>query len=696
MKKLDSIKQRIKENFKKNKVLLIVFVIVWTVLIIFTLNSYNNTLGKKSSGNESYDRSVIEVNKNTVIKAVVPVENNADGVSILFATYARNANKGNVTVEITGEQTKKEYVKEVLNVKSIEDNAYHTFTLKEPLKIKDEKKINIKITSDSEPSQAIGVYYSNVKWFELDSSFSINNEKLDNTDLMTRFTMYDESFKNFSNAVILWSIIGISIIALVILLLQPKYETIFALIILVLGLIMMIIIVPMSPPDEQTHYEISLKLSNMIMGQDPNLIDSSYLKYGSMYGHYNISAGYSRFMEQFGKAESLRDELVQFNLHDDIPYFADYIPQALGITLGRLLHFNMLTVFYIGRLFNLVFYTVCIYFAIKKASSFKFLLGVLASMPMFVQTSMSFSYDVFIISLSFLLFSYFTRWYFIDKKITIKEYIIVFIISFFLAPAKVIYGLAVFVFWFVPTRRYKNIWQKILLTLLLCAPVIYQLLDIMLEPLLFMIDQIIEGEPIFKIISVDNLNDNTILALAKSSNNYGNIYHEEITYSYDYIANHPIETIEMFARTVRYRIKFWFYGTLGRELSGGTLILPITLVHMLVGIMFASAFMNVKNSFSISLKTINILLCIGIGTMVLVGFFVTWTDHKQVIVDEYGGALVEGIQGRYFNPVLPYFFTIFANKKISIPKKCDKYILLTYLLVFFEIIIYVLSYTFVN
>ena len=58
--------------------------------------------------------------------------------------------------------------------------------------------------------------------------------------------------------------------------------------------------------------------------------------------------------------------------------------------------------------------------------------------------------------------------------------------------------------------------------------------------------------------------------------------------------------------------------------------------------------------------------------------------------------MVQGIQGRYFCPLLPYFFTVFNNKKFSIPEKFDKYILFVYLVIFFEIVLYVMSYTFLN
>ena len=58
---------KIKENFKKNKLLILIFSIVWIVTIVLTLFSYKTTLGKESIGSESYNRSVVEINEKTAI-----------------------------------------------------------------------------------------------------------------------------------------------------------------------------------------------------------------------------------------------------------------------------------------------------------------------------------------------------------------------------------------------------------------------------------------------------------------------------------------------------------------------------------------------------------------------------------------------------------------------------------------------------
>ena len=88
--KTENIKNSIKKNFSENKVILFVFLFLWAALIVFTLNRYNATLGKQSVGNESYNKSVVEINRDTSLFALIPVEENAESVCIQLATYARN------------------------------------------------------------------------------------------------------------------------------------------------------------------------------------------------------------------------------------------------------------------------------------------------------------------------------------------------------------------------------------------------------------------------------------------------------------------------------------------------------------------------------------------------------------------------------------------------------------------------------
>ena len=400
-----------------------------------------------------------------------------------------------------------------------------------------------------------------------------------------------------------------------------------------------------------------------------------------MYGHYNISAGYVRLIREIFKPLKLTNKLQTLSRNARDLYWIQYIPNAIGLTLGRLLKLNMITGFYLGRITGLIFYAVCVYFAIRLAPTLKPVLGIVSIMPMFLQTAASITYDTFILGLSFLSIAFFLRWYFSETEIPLKEYIIVFVICFLLAPAKVVYGFFSFLYFFVPVKQYGNTKKKILISLLLCLPAVYQLYDIMAGPLQLLFKSILRKD-------TENL-------ISLDLKNIGVQPHKD-SYSFSYMIHHPVETLMIFYRTIRYRIKYWFYGSFCRALSGDTLIVPIGIVHLALAILLAMSFVSQPKTLPLLIKAVLVLMCIVIGLYVIIGMFVSWTESSQSIVEDYGGIIVEGIQGRYFSPLLPFFFVIFPNGKLTLPQRFEKYTFLVYLFLFFEIVIYVLSYTFVN
>ena len=686
------LKDRIKENFKRNKVALFLFVIIWPILIYLTLNNYSSTLGKQSSGNDLYDRSVIELEQNTFIEEEVPIEEDVDSVAVLFATYARN-NVGQVFIKVEGVNSHNVYADVSYDVKDVQDNAYLTIDLHQRPYDRGDRSIRVEISSNSVAGSGIGVYYTNLRYFD-HSSFMINGEVLKDNDLCIRFLAQDDQLKHFSDSVIGVTIVVLTLLILIELLLRPKAEVFFALLALSLGLIMMVIINPSSPPDELSHYEVVMQLVNkMLFIEDYRTIDSVYLKYGGMYGHYNISAGYLRFLKDFGEMVNMTGVLEPLARNIDEVYFVQYIPNAIGLALGRLIGLNMITTFYLGRLTGLLFYVLCVYIAVKKIPTYKFLLGLICCLPMPIQTAMSITYDTFIMGMTILTLAFFTKWYFEDKKITIGEYIFVLAVCLLLSPAKIIYGFYSFLFFLVPADRYGGMKKKLLMVLILCSGTAYQFFKIARAPI----------KELFKRLS--SLANSKYVILAEEIRNNINEGNELIKnggipkpedYSFYWVFKHPLQTLDIFYRTIRYRIKFWFYGSIGSTLSGDTLVLPLRLVHILVATVFAGAFVKQDIVYPLPIKGVMIFICIVIGLFAMIGMFTSWTDPEQEIVEDFGGIIVEGIQGRYFSPILPHFFSIFANKKFSLPKKADSYVLIAYLLIFFEIVIYVLSYTFVN
>ena len=695
---MKDLKNRLKENFSKNRYVIIGLFVAWIAIVGFTLYSYRDTLGKQSSGNEFYD-NYVELTSGTSICETVPVEEGADTVAVKMATYARK-NSGNINITVTGAKSGKVYADKTINVKNVLDNTFVTVALDEELSERKDKDIKVELSSDCEEGKGLGIYYSTIKVFE-NSELKINNE-IQEGDLTLRFLVKDDELALFYRIVIIWVIVTFTVIIFLLLVAEPKYEILFTVIAIAFGLTFWLIITPMSAPDETVHYEYSFQLSNYMMGEKNHLVfNEEYQNYGSFAGHFNVSAAYKRFIEKINKPLKLRDTNVVMRFDILEAYKTCFVPQALGITLARLLNWNMLRTFYMGRLFNLIFYIICVYIAIKKAPVHKMLFGILATLPIFMQQAASYSYDTFINGLTFVIIAFMLKWMYQEERISVKEFIFVFIVNLLIAPIKVVYSLFHFLFWFVPEERWGSKRNRIIGTLIITAPAMFELCRL-LFPLIFrVVRKIIENI----IESFEEARDNTGVYLAGMhtpvfdkfiTNHVTPHFDEGEVYTFSYVMAHPLEMLELFLRTVRYSIKTWFYGSIGRALSGNSLILPTSLVHGLLALLIMSALREEDHVEPVWFKILSVVLCIFAGFMMVGGMLISWTEVEQVVIEDYGGPIIQGIQGRYFSPLLPYLFIVLHNNKIKLPKFIDKYVIYSFVVIVFEVVVYVLSYTFVN
>ena len=684
---------RIKKNFSENKVSTIIILLLWALMVVFTLYINKDILGKISSGSESYDK-VMELTSDVVASEVMPVQEDADVVSVMLATYARK-NRGHIYIEIIGETTKTLYATRSFDVAYIQDNAYASIPLDERLNASKDKRIIVVIYSDCVSGEGPGVYYSAQKIFE-NSIFRFNKE-IQSGDMAIRFMNDNTELMFFYRMVITWIVSGLTLLLLILLLVKPRYEVLFTAIAIIFGLTFLVIITPMSPPDETVHYEFSLQVSNkMMMKKDYTMIDEEYINYSSFGGHRNVSAAYQRLVKRFNHPLSLDNHDIELAIDIDWRYHLPFVPQAIGLTIGRLLSFNMLRTFYLGRLTNLIFYICCVYIAVRHTPNHKILLGTLATLPIYMQQAASFSYDSFVNGLSLVTVSCFLNLLHKEETISFRDIIFVTVVSILLSPAKAIYSFFFLLFWFIPKEKYGGMKKKLLYMLMICSPAIYQIVNVFVPYIPRIYKNIVEA------LNTARVQTGVSYAAAPSPFSYiENIktpFKEpgEDTFTIGELIRNPQQTFMLFYRTVRYGIKNWFYGAFGRSLSGETLILPTYLVHALLGTVIVIALRQEKYTESLWIKIVFIGMCVVIGLSIMVGMLLTWTETQQEIVEDYGGMIIQGIQGRYFAPLLPFVFPVLNNKKVYIPKKFDRYILSFFILIVFEVMVYVLSYTFVN
>ena len=651
---------KIKNNFNKNKYLIIGLIALWAIVIFVTLFVYRDTLGKESKGTMQYDY-VEPVNSDRSLTQLAKTINQTKTVSVRLEMLQKTDET--VEIEIIGDNSSKIYGKKEIRISDIKAGYFNTFNLDEPLDAKADSKIKIVISTETDDS--VGAWCS----FEdyLGMPLYENNTKIDG-NLFVRFLFDSPVYSSFNSIIIGILVCSVSLLILYLLLFDSKKEIVYTSMALLFGLLFIVVLTPLSGPDEEYHYRVSLIVSNKLLGvKDPNSIVDTYIGYFNFKSNLNIGEGYRTIIENFNIPLVDLTGRNTYELERSYAYWYDlcYYPQAIGITIGRLLKLNFLKTYYLGRLCSLLFYTLCVFIAVKKTPVLKNLLGVVATLPICIQEAVTYSQDMWVYGLSLVLFACFLEWYFKEGKITKTDFFFTLIVDLLLAPAKIVYSLFVIPFWFVAENKFYSKKHRLICMLILMAPMIYQIGYHTISRIVIAITH-----PIYA--------DGTDAATVVGDEEY---------FSIQYIVAHPLEAISIVLRTLKAYIKPWFSASIGRYLSGLTIVVPSIISNSLILVLIGASLMFEKNHLSVPVKLTLLVVALMIFGLTLAAMLTGWTTTDA--------EFIEGVQGRYFTPLLPYGFACLNNKKISIPDKFSIFIPYTQMLILFETVIYILSYTFV-
>jgi uncharacterized membrane protein len=145
---------------------------------------------------------------------------------------------------------------------------------------------------------------------------------------------------------------------------------------------------------------------------------------------------------------------------------APYLPQALGILLGRLAHLQPILIFYLGRIFNFLVWLGLTFLAIKITPLHPRLFVALALMPMTLHQAASNSPDAATIAITFLFIAFALR-ILMDQQAIIKgsDWVKIAFLTVVMTLCKSVYILPVGLLLAVPLRRFKQ--QRSSLTIVL-------------------------------------------------------------------------------------------------------------------------------------------------------------------------------------------------------------------------------------
>lgn len=158
------------------------------------------------------------------------------------------------------------------------------------------------------------------------------------------------------------------------------------------GLLSVFLMPILQIPDENQHFQVSYAVfsANERASDDLVLNEEMVLGYSEQ--------GYETFF--FEKTDAANDGIKAnarvYVFNGKTPAgFLDImrLPQATGVLVGRLIHPSIGSMVSFGRIFNLIVFLVAIYFIIKKVRYGKWIFVFVACLPIVIQQAASLSYD---------------------------------------------------------------------------------------------------------------------------------------------------------------------------------------------------------------------------------------------------------------------------------------------------------------
>lgn len=252
-----------------------------------------------------------------------------------------------------------------------------------------------------------------------------------------------------------------------------KPGTAFLCLALAFGLGFLVLLPPFQAPDEPFHllraYQISMGQWGETLedGRRGAVVPGSAIDFFSAFQHVPLKPAVKvakeeilRFRERPREPKATRFIGYATALaHPAWPY----LPQALGMGLGRALELPAFYLLYLGRLFNLLAWAALVYAAIRRAPILPWLLFLLALTPISLQQAASLSPDAVTNGLAFLLFAGLLRLWLGPEEVPAPAAVAgTMALGLLLTLSKFAYGLHALLFLLIPWQRFGSRRRRIL------------------------------------------------------------------------------------------------------------------------------------------------------------------------------------------------------------------------------------------
>ena len=323
-----------------------------------------------------------------------------------------------------------------------------------------------------------------------------------------------------------------------------------------------------------------------------------------------------------------------------------YFPQALGIRITRFFTDNVSMIFYAGRLANFLVSLLLSLWALKKMPFAKEVLFIIMMFPMTLQEMVSMAPDGMTNALSFAFIAYVLHLAYESEKITKRDLALLMILGITISLCKIVYVVEILLLFILPAEKLGG--KKRSLCFKLGVPGIAVILNLIW----------------LKISSGFLVEFNPGVDTGKQV---------------VYVLTHLHEYYAVVVRTITANADNWVKWMFGESL--GTLSISISgFVWISLLILLVYEILNVNTELELRRSDIVCYWMIVLGGCALIAtsLYVQWTPYKSGYID--------GIQGRYFIPLLmPLLLPVTYRKKMVIGEDTTETIgYLYFIIVFLE------------